>query len=64
MSTLATARPALRPLQKGGLALGAALFLVPFVVGIPGLEPEAARMLSIFLVAVVFWAAQRIFGLF
>ena len=60
MSTLATARPALRPLQKGGLALGAVLFLVPFVVGIPGLEPEAARMLSIFLVAVVFWVTEAI----
>lgn len=60
MTTQVAARPALETRQKWGLAVGAIGFLLPFFVELPGLEPEAARMLSIFIVAVVFWVTEAI----
>lgn len=60
MPTTATIRPALTPLQRWGLAIGALLFCVPLVVDIPGLDPAGERMLAIFLVAIVFWVTEAI----
>lgn len=42
------------------LALGALCFLVPFFVDIPGLEEPGERMLSIFLLAIVFWVLEPV----
>lgn len=56
------ARPAsgLRPIQKGGLIVGFIAFLIPFFLDIPGLETPGQRMLSIFLLAIVFWVTEAI----
>lgn len=42
------------------LVLGALCFLVPFFVDIPGLEEPGERMLSIFLLAIVFWVLEPV----
>lgn len=60
MSVLAEVQPRLRPLQVWGLVLGAVAFIVPFIVDVPGLEPQGERMLAIFLLAIVFWITEAI----
>ncbi len=50
----------LKTVQKVGLVLGIFLFLVPFFLDIPGLEAPGQRMLSIFLIAIVFWVTEAI----
>ena len=50
----------LKTVQKVGLVLGIVLFLVPFFIDIPGLEAPGQRMLSIFLIAIVFWVTEAI----
>lgn len=47
-------------LQLVGLIVGALAFFLPFFIPIPGLGPEAQRMLSIFLLAIVFWVTEAI----
>lgn len=54
------ASPALKPLQKAGVIIGALAFLVPFFVDIPHLEAPGERMLSIFLLAIVFWITEAV----
>lgn len=46
--------------QKVGLILGVIAFAVPFFVDIPNLEGPGQRMLSILLLAVVFWITEAI----
>lgn len=53
-------RTPLRPIQKIGLALALVVFVIPFVVPIEGLTPTSARMLSIFLAAIVLWVTEAI----
>ncbi len=53
-------RVPLRPLQKAGLIIGLLVFLLPFFISIPGLNDASARMLSIFLLAVVFWVTEAL----
>ncbi len=60
MTTQTMARPVLYARQKWGLAVGTVLFLLPFFIQLPGLDPMGSRMLSIFLVAVVFWITEAI----
>lgn len=60
MTVLAEVQPKLRPIQKWGLALGALVFIAPFIVDIPGLEPQGERMLAIFLLAIIFWITEAI----
>jgi solute carrier family 13 (sodium-dependent dicarboxylate transporter), member 2/3/5 len=60
-----TSRPRVRlprptRLQRGGLLVGAVVFLLPLVVDIPGLDPAGQRMLAIFLLAIVFWVTEAI----
>ncbi len=50
----------LRTIQKVGLIVGGLAFLVPFFLDIPGLETPGKRMLSIFLVAIVFWVTEAV----
>ena len=65
MSAPPTSRPRVRlprptRLQRGGLVVGAVVFLLPLVVDIPGLDPAGQRMLAIFLLAIVFWVTEAI----
>lgn len=46
--------------QRIGLVLGIAAFLFPFFVDIPGLPVPGQRMLSIFLLAIVFWVTEAV----
>ncbi len=55
-----TAAPALKPLQKAGLIIGAIAFLIPFFIDVPNLEEPGERMLSIFLLAIVFWVTEAV----
>ncbi|MFT0848116.1 SLC13 family permease [Actinomycetaceae bacterium L2_0104] len=50
----------LKPLQKVGLILGALAFIVPFFIDIPNLDEPGERMLSIFLLAIVFWVTEAV----
>jgi sodium-dependent dicarboxylate transporter 2/3/5 len=50
----------LKPIQRYGLAVGALVFLLPFLIDIPGLDEPGERMLSIFLLAIVFWITEAI----
>ncbi|MGM0386211.1 MAG: SLC13 family permease [Actinomycetota bacterium] len=50
----------LKPIQRYGLAIGALVFLLPFLIDIPGLDEPGERMLSIFLLAIVFWITEAI----
>lgn len=50
----------LKPIQRYGLLIGAVVFLLPFVVDIPGLDEPGERMLSIFLLAIAFWITEAI----
>jgi solute carrier family 13 (sodium-dependent dicarboxylate transporter), member 2/3/5 len=47
-------------LQRGGLVVGAVVFLLPLVFDVPGLDPAGERMLAIFLLAIVFWVTEAI----
>ncbi|OKL55152.1 transporter [Bowdeniella nasicola] len=65
MPTSVQTRPVVRlerptTLQLVGLIVGALAFFLPFFIPIPGLSPEAQRMLSIFLLAIVFWVTEAI----
>ncbi len=65
MPASAHTRPVVRlerpnKVQLTGIVLGVLAFLVPFVIDIPGLAPEGERMLSIFLLAIVFWVTEAI----
>lgn len=42
------------------MVLGIVAFLIPFFVDVPGLETPGQRMLSIFLMAIVFWVTEAI----
>lgn len=50
----------LRPLQRVGLVLGLLAFALPFFIDIPSLAEPGERMLSIFLIAVIFWITEAI----
>ncbi|MGO1592631.1 MAG: SLC13 family permease [Ancrocorticia sp.] len=50
----------LKPLQKIGIGLGAVLFILPFFFDIPNLDEPGERMLSIFLLAIVFWVTEAV----
>ena len=50
----------LSPKQIVGFVLGLVLFLVPFIVDVPGLAEPGERMLAIFLLAIVFWVLEPI----
>ncbi len=52
--------PGLKPLQKIGLVVGAIAFLIPFLIDIPNLDEPGERMLSIFLLAIVFWITEAV----
>ena len=55
-----TRLPTLSPTQSIGLAVGAVVFVLPLVLGVPGLEPAGERMLAIFLLAIVLWVTEAI----
>ena len=57
---LQQATKALSPKQIVGFVLGLVLFLVPFIVDVPGLAEPGERMLAIFLLAIVFWVLEPI----
>lgn len=50
----------LKTIQKVGLVIGVIAFLIPFFIDIPGLDAPGQRMLSIFLLAIVFWVTEAI----
>ena len=52
--------PTLSKKQWAGLIIGVVLFALPFLFNIPGLEAPGQRMLSIFLLAIVFWILEPI----
>lgn len=52
--------PDMSPKQLIGLLLGIVLFLVPFFVTIPELSQPGHRMLSIFLLAIIFWVLEPV----
>ena len=52
--------PTLGRRQVTGLVLGVLAFLVPFVVDVPDLGEQGERMLSVFLLAIVFWVLEAI----
>jgi solute carrier family 13 (sodium-dependent dicarboxylate transporter), member 2/3/5 len=65
VSAPSTSRPRVRlprptRLQRGGLLVGAVLFLLPLLLDVPGLDPAGERMLAIFLLAIVFWVTEAI----
>lgn len=65
MPASAHPRPAFRlerpsRIQLAGIIIGVLAFLIPFLIDIPGLETEGERMLSIFLLAIVFWVTEAI----
>ncbi len=47
-------------LQSAGLLVGVVAFLLPLLIEVPGLEPAGARMLAIFLLAIVLWVTEAI----
>lgn len=47
-------------LQRAGLVVGFAAFLVPLLLDVPGLEPAGQRMLAVFLLAIVLWVTEAI----
>jgi solute carrier family 13 (sodium-dependent dicarboxylate transporter), member 2/3/5 len=60
-----TSRPTVRlprptRLQQGGLVVGLAVFLLPLLFDVPGLDPAGERMLAIFLLAIVLWVTEAI----
>ena len=57
---LASKGPQLSKKQLVGLLLGVACFLIPFFIQIPDLAPPGHRMLSIFLLAIVFWVLEPV----
>ena len=57
---LASKGPQLSTKQLGGLGLGLICFLIPFFVQIPALSTPGHRMLSIFLLAIVFWVLEPV----
>lgn len=48
------------PVQRLGLLLGLIAFVIPLLFDIPGLEPAGARMLAIFLLAIILWVTEAI----
>ena len=52
--------PTLGRRQVTGLVLGVLAFLAPFVVDVPDLGEQGERMLSVFLLAIVFWVLEAI----
>lgn len=60
MPDTATKRPRPSALQVTGRVVGIVLFAIPFVMDVPGLDEPGERMLSIFLLAIVFWVTQAI----
>lgn len=46
--------------QLIGLVLGAIVFIAPFLIDVPDLDPLGERMLSIFLLAIVLWVTEAI----
>lgn len=50
----------LTKIQKGGLIVGLGIFLMTFLMDIPGLETPGQRMLAIFLLAIVFWVTEAV----
>ncbi|KAA8730710.1 SLC13/DASS family transporter, partial [Corynebacterium tuscaniense] len=57
---LASKGPQLSKKQLVGLLLGMACFLIPFFIQIPDLATPGHRMLSIFLLAIVFWVLEPV----
>ena len=57
---LASKGPQLSKKQLVGLVLGVVCFLIPFFVQIPDLSAPGHRMLSIFLLAIVFWVLEPV----
>ncbi|WP_103062886.1 SLC13 family permease [Actinomyces qiguomingii] len=43
-----------------GMLFGVVVFVVPFLVDVPDLDPMGERMLSIFLLAIVLWVSEAI----
>ncbi|RAX21783.1 SLC13/DASS family transporter [Actinomyces sp. Z5] len=53
----------LEPLNRRqiiGILVGITVFVAPFLVDVPDLDPLGERMLSIFLLAIVFWVSEAI----
>lgn len=50
----------LTAVQKTGLVLGIGVFILPFFFDIPNLAEPGERMLSIFLLAVIFWITEAV----
>nr|WP_257210406.1 SLC13 family permease [Actinomyces ruminis] len=53
----------LEPLNRRqiiGIVIGVAVFVAPLLVDVPDLDPLGERMLSIFLLAIVFWVSEAI----
>lgn len=53
----------LEPLNRRqiiGILIGIAVFVAPFLVDVPDLDPLGERMLSVFLLAIVFWVTEAI----
>ncbi|RAX22552.1 MULTISPECIES: DASS family sodium-coupled anion symporter [Actinomyces] len=53
----------LEPLNRRqiiGILIGITVFVAPFLVDVPDLDPLGERMLSIFLLAIVFWVSEAI----
>ncbi|AWE41477.1 MULTISPECIES: DASS family sodium-coupled anion symporter [unclassified Actinobaculum] len=59
-NALSTLPPQLTGFQIGGLVIGIIAFLFPFFIDIPNLAEPGERMLSIFLLAIVFWITEAI----
>ncbi|PMC63596.1 transporter [Corynebacterium tuscaniense] len=57
---LASKGPQLSKKQLVGLLLGVACLLIPFFIQIPDLPTPGQRMLSIFLLAIVFWVLEPV----
>lgn len=55
-----TKRKSLGKKETVGLILGAIVFLIPLLVDIPNLAEPGERMLSIFLLAIVFWITEPV----
>ena len=58
--TLTAQEPRLTTFQKVGLVLGSVAFALPFFFDIPNLAEPGERMLSIFLLAVIFWITEAV----
>lgn len=52
--------PTLTRTQRTGMLLGLAVFIGLLSIEVPGLEPEARRMLAIFLLAIALWVTEAI----